>query len=69
MKRFMGFFFVTVLLFALPLAAQTASKATDNSAALSAKLEKVLLGQQQILQKLDEVKSELQIVKMRATAR
>jgi hypothetical protein len=39
----------------------------DSAAGLSAKIDKVLANQQQMLKKLDDITAELKIVKIRAT--
>ena len=39
----------------------------DSAAGFSVKIDKVLVNQQQILQKLDDITAELKIVKIRAT--
>ena len=53
--------------FGFLLLSASASFADDGANAL--KLDQVLQNQNQILQKLDEIKSELQIVKVRASSR
>lgn len=67
MKCFMCLFvLLTSVVLSSPAFAEAPAKAAD-PAATQGKLDKILLGQQQILLQLEEVKKELAIVKARAT--
>lgn len=65
MKRFMCFFVLASVFFSAILLAETPAKTSDT--AQTAKLDKIISDQQEILRQLSEIKNELLIVKARAT--
>ena len=67
MKKVMVFFLLAALFTAPPLFAETPAKTTDSGTKDQGKLDKIIASQQEILKQLEEIKQELQIVKIRAT--
>ena len=58
---------IVIFIFILISSASFCPRLYADDATISAKLDRVISGQEEILKKLEEVKEEVQIVKVRAT--
>lgn len=67
MNRFMCIYLLVFAMSTSTLWAETPAKAASTPSPNQDTLKKILLGQEEILRQLDEIKKELAIVKARAT--